>query len=618
MLSNEIRKALRNLQSGEELQQLLCSEAFTDLALRDVDSIARAHRKLNHTHDCKIAYLGNHTIEPLDRFVEACSLIQGISVSSYLGEYDQHFQEVLDQNSGCRAFKPDIIFLSLSLRILSPAIFYDLLCLTTEQRSAEMQRILALLSDWIDLAVKQTDATLIVSNFQRPAPTQAGIADTRLELGEAELYSRLNLELQQLCNETSRALLFDMDHVLSCTGKYGAMDPKMYYLAKMEWSEQGLTAIARETLRHLTASLGRTKKCLVVDLDNTLWGGIVGEDGIDGLEIGKGSAAGEAFLDFQRAIRALKTRGILLAISSKNNPQDAEQVFLNREEMLLKLDDFAAVQINWDHKHINLQRIATDLNIGTDSLVFIDDNPVECALVREMLPEVTTIELPADPSAYPSLLQNLPLFEKMLVTAEDRQKTAQYAQNSQRAALKREISDMDSFLESLGTEVSIGTAKDKHKARVHQLFTKTNQFNLTTQRYSLAEIETFIHSPEWDIQIAQVKDNFGDMGIVGLYLVSRNGGKVSIDSFILSCRAMGRGIESAMMNKLKEDYLIKGQFNQLAASYLPTDKNTPARDFYPDEGFEIASEQASGKIKYIINSRDVQYTRCTGITVRSL
>lgn len=618
MLNNETRKALRSLKTGECLQQLLSTADVTDMPLRDIDAIARAHRKLDTRHDCKIAFLGNHTLEPLDRFVEATCLIQGISVSSYLGEYDQHFQEILDKNSGCQIFQPDIIFLSLSLRTLSPKIYYELLQLPADQRRAEMQHILSLVSDWITLAKQQTNATLLVSNFQRPAHTQAGVADARLELGEAEFYYRLNLELLQLCFNQPQVYLFDLEQVLSCAGKSLSMDYKRYYLAKMEWAEAALSAIADALLRHLIALLGRTKKCLVLDLDNTLWGGVVGEDGVDALVIGEGSPAGEAFLEFQRYIRALKERGILLAICSKNNLQDVQDVFLNRDDMLLRLDDFACVKINWEHKHINLKNIATDLNIGTDSLVFVDDNPVECALVRQMLPEITTIELPDDPSGFTLMLKDLASFEKPRLTDEDQLKTAQYAQNSQRNSLKREISDIKTFLESLETEITIKVAREKHKARIHQLFSKTNQFNLTTQRYTDADIEQFISAPDWSIHIAQVKDKFGDMGIVGLYLINKQATSARIDSFILSCRAIGRGIETAMMNKIKDDYLIKGNFAQVSASYQPTAKNIPVCEFYENEGFELTSSTPSGEKMYMLNRQQAQLREATGIKVRSV
>ena len=618
MLTNENRKTIRNLNSGEALQKLLSTVDLSDLPLRDVDSISRAHRKLNKKHDCKIAYLGNHTIEPLDRFVETTCLLQNISISSYLGEYDQHFQEVLDKNSGCHQFQPDIIFLNLSLRVLSPTIFYDLLRLSADQRKAEMERLLSLMSDWIALAKNQTNAILIVSNFQRPAHAQAGIADAKLEFGEAEFYSTLNFKLQKLCIDESKVYLFDINHVLSCAGIFQTFDPKMYYLAKMEWAEQALQGIAAELFRHVTAILGRTKKCLALDLDNTLWGGIVGEDGIDELKIGEGSAEGEAFLDFQRYIRSLKKRGILLAICSKNNPQDAENVFLNRDEMQLKLDEFSAVKINWEHKHNNLQAIASDLNIGIDSLVFVDDNPVECELIRQMLPDVTTVELPSDPSDYTSTLKRLAVFEKSMITIEDRTKTAQYAQNSERAALKREISDINTFLNSLGTEITISHPSEKHKARIHQLFSKTNQFNLTTPRYSLSDIENFLNNPKWAMHIAHVKDNFGDMGLVGLYLINKKDNAVRIDSFIMSCRAMGRGIETAMMNKIKEDYLVNNSFDYIYATYLPTAKNAPVIDFYETEGFDIASKDSTGEKHYLLDNQHVQFRKCAGITIRSI
>ncbi|MCK5359667.1 MAG: GNAT family N-acetyltransferase, partial [Gammaproteobacteria bacterium] len=232
--------------------------------------------------------------------------------------------------------------------------------------------------------------------------------------------------------------------------------------------------------------------------------------------------------------------------------------------------------------------------------------------------EVITVELSRDPSTYASQLKSLAVFEKVAITAEDQKKTEQYAQNFKRASLKREISDINTFFESLGTEITLSEADDKHKVRVHQLFTKTNQFNLTTNRYSLAEVERFIEDVEWDLRITHVKDNFGDLGIVGLYLVNKKHATARIDSFILSCRVMGRGIETAMMNKIKEDYLMNDDFEKISAIYLPTVKNKPVTDFYGTEGFDVISDESSVEKKYIISKQRVQLRECVGITIRSV
>lgn len=618
MLDKKTRIALKTLDSRDTLLKLLSAADLADMNQRDVDSISRAHRKLPGQVDCKVAYLGNHTMEPLDRFVDVSCLLQGLSVQTYLGEYDQFFQEILDLESGCHAFAPDIIFLDLSLRSLAPTIYDELISLTFEQRQDELNRILSVLSDWVELAKQQTNAALVVSNFTRPARLQLGVADTQLSMGEAEFYRTLNLKLAKLSVSDARVNILDMDHVLSCIGKFQYQDPKMYYLAKMEWSEHSLPVIADELLRMIIAITGKARKCLVLDLDNTLWGGIVGEDGVDDLKIGEGSPEGEAFSDFQRHIRVLKNRGILLAICSKNNIEDAKAAFLNREEMLLKLEDFSSIKINWEHKHLNIQNIARDLNIGTDSLVFVDDNPAECSLVRQMLPEVETVELSRDPSTYVAQLKNLPVFEKLVITDEDRQKTEQYTQNARRTEQKREINDINTFLESLGTEIKIGSPENKHKARIHQLFSKTNQFNVTTHRYSLADIQRFIEKEEWDINITHVKDNFGELGIVGLYLINKQDKHAAIDSFILSCRAMGRGIETAMMNKIKEDYLLNGSFEQIHAIYSPTAKNIPAKKFYETEGFDVVSTDSSGKKNYIVNKQCMQLHECARIKIGSI
>ncbi|MEM7025115.1 MAG: HAD-IIIC family phosphatase, partial [Pseudomonadota bacterium] len=412
-----------------------------------------------------------------------------------------------------------------------------------------------------------------------------------------------------------RVRLLDADGATSRFGKARAFNPTLYNLARMPWHEGVLPYLADEIVRYVYAHLGRTKKCLVLDLDNTLWGGVVGEDGPDGIEVGPGGAIGEGFEAFQRAILAVRDRGVLLAINSKNNADDVDEVFRLKPDMPLKLGDFSSCMINWQPKHENLIAIAKELNIGVDSLVFVDDNPVECTLVEEMLPEVQVVQLPKDPAQYADLLRDLVAFEKLSITAEDRVKSAQYQQQRERAAHRESVGDIESYLASLATTVKVRTATEANQARIHQMFSKTNQFNLTTKRYTPAEIERFITDDRYVLRTIDASDRFGALGIIGLYLVDLDREQPYIDSFVMSCRAIGRGIETAVMNGIKQEFLISQRHEALVADFVPTKKNVPARDFYQSQGFMRVEETNDGGQSFRLGADTAQPIDCPHVTI---
>jgi len=342
---------------------------------------------------------------------------------------------------------------------------------------------------------------------------------------------------------------------------------------------------------------------------------VVGEEGVNGIKIGAGDPAGEAYQEFQHAIKTLKERGIILALCSKNNKEDVLEVFSRREDMPLCLDDFLVLEVNWDNKHENIKNIANKLHISTDSMVFIDDNPAECDLVRKMLPEVHTIQLPDDPAEYADLLRKLNLFEKSSITEEDRNKTQLYKQNAKRVKIKDAAANLEEYLESLGTIISIKKADHENIDRIHQLFSKTNQFNLTTIRYDQGNIIKFINDNSINISIVSARDNYGSMGIIGLYLVKTIEKKAVIDSFIMSCRAIGRGIETAIMNKIKKEYLIKGTLDKLEAQFIPTRKNTPARNYLSEQGFTRIHVNNNCEEMYCLDRKDTNLMPCPGINI---
>ncbi|HAC88774.1 MAG TPA: GNAT family N-acetyltransferase [Gammaproteobacteria bacterium] len=608
----ELKKKLRNCDSEESLKALLREIRAGDLLPKEVEFLNHVMDKINPTAESTIAFLANHTIDPMARYTRVQCALNGAFISTYIGEYDQHFQEVLDSGSGLHQKGPDIIFLSLLLSKIAPQVAHQFTSLDLAEKEQEIDRIVSQITEWAEVAKETTDATILISNFSRPGYSQSGLADLQLSMSEAEFYARLNLELASNFRNDQRIFVFDTDHILACSGKAEAMDRKMYHLAKMAWSERANMRLADELCRYVHAVRRPAKKCLVVDLDNTLWGGVVGEDGLHGIKIGQGDAESEAYSEFQYAIRSLLDRGIVLAICSKNNSADVDEVFQNREDMILKKDDFSVIKVNWNPKYLNIQEIADELNISIDSLVFIDDNPAECELVKEALPEVTTIHLSGDPSGFTDILNHLNTFEKLVLTQEDKTKYIQYRQNAERETKKRSFRSMEDYLKSLGTTISIREASQQDVPRVHQLFTKTNQFNVTTKRYSAADIESFIQDSSFQLKLFQVKDNFGDLGIVGLYLVHVGEDQASIDSFVLSCRALGRGVETFIMNQIKEEFLFEKGFGCLTASFIPTAKNVPAANFYNEQGF-IKTGQSEGEELYEMRKQDAKLIDCAAI-----
>jgi FkbH-like protein len=579
----------------------------------------------------RIAYLSNFTLDFLPPYVAVRAAAAGLAVSSYTAPFGQYFQAVLDGGDGgdggnagditgtagsLAAFKPDVVFLALSLRLLRPDPIARLHALSPDERRVLREEVAAHVEAWVG-AAGRLGATLVVANFASPAlPSAGAVADPKIPYGESELYLDLNLDLLRRFQGSPQVQVLDLDRVAAAFGKDRVLDRRLYYLAKMEWSPAFLPAIAGELVRHLIAARGLAKKCLVLDLDNTLWGGIVGEEGAAGVKIGPGDPEGEAYLDFQHRIKALEARGILLAVCSRNNLADVQEVFATRKEMALGLDDFAAVEISWDPKHEGLRRIARTLDLGLDSLVFVDDNPAEIALIRQLLPEVEAVELPADPAEYANRLDRLPWFEKAAVLPEDRRKTAQYRENRARREVAATAGDLETYLWSLKTVLRIYGAGTADLARAHQLFSKTNQFNLTTIRYSLPDLERLAASPDCHLGLAAASDRFGDLGTIAAFLLRSEGDVLTIDSLLLSCRALGRGVESAVMNAIKERFLRSG-LSRLSGRFVPTARNLPAAGFYERQGFPLAGSTATGESLYSLGREEVRLIPCPWIAVET-
>ena len=612
MSRSESKKAVTTRNNPNSESEL---RPFYEWSSVEIDKAFRHVVSEQDTADLKIAWLANHTVEPVSRAATVFADTYGVQIDNLIGPYDQYFQALLEEDSDILAGNPDVIVLWLSLRVLAPALVEGGAELAEVEVSNEIERVCETIGDWVSLGEKNTKAHLIICNFVRPPSLRFGIADTSCSTGEQFIYHETNRRLSEKFISHPRVTVADVNQAVSLAGSESAWNPRMYRLAKIEWDGRAARSIALLLARSFRALVKPARKCIVLDLDNTLWGGVLGEDGPTAIRVAEGDPTGESFAAFQRALKDLRARGILLAICSKNNQEDVEELYITRPEMPLQAEDFSASRVNWESKHENIIAIAEELNIGTDSLVFIDDNPAECELVRQLLPEVKTIQLPDDPADYADLVIGLPDFDKIKLTDEDRQKGAQYAANSVRVVERRSSTDLTSYLESLGTELTIRPAAHSDLTRVHQLFTKTNQFNVTTIRYGTSDIQEFVDSEDCILNIASVSDNFGDLGIVGLYLLRLNGDKAEIDSFILSCRALGRGIETAICNQLKQSVFEDFKSRELSARFAPTAKNRPAANFFDQQGFEHTVASEGGQFDYCLLRQDSSELPAPGIDV---
>jgi len=597
----------------EELHSSLKERPISSFTAGELAALSRRLQALGRAADVRLAYLGNVTLDFLAPVVSVLAARRGLLLDSYIAPYGQHVQALLDEDGTLRRHDPDVILLVLSLTELRGDALAEFPALEARARKELMNEILVHLEQWIDMALERFSSTLLIATFPHPARPMLGLADLKEEYGETEFYAELNLGLVRACRKRQRAVAFDLARVVSFFGARAAFDPKMALLARMPWSRAFLPYLAEELVRYLLAVRGRARKCVVVDLDNTLWGGVVGEDGIEGLNLGGGDPEGEAYFEFQRRLKALTHRGVLLAICSKNNLEDALEVFRKRQDMPLAESDFAMMAINWEPKPVNLERIAQTLNIGLDSLVLIDDSPAEISLVRQTIPEVRCVLLPEEPADYVAALDEVDELEKVEVLREDREKTHSYRQQAQRAELRLESLDLGSYLASLKTRVRIHRVEPSGVARAHQLFSKTNQFNLTTRRYSLGDVERFLTDPTIELWQLEAGDRFGELGTIALALLRLTPQSMEVDSFLMSCRAMGRGIETAAMNHVKRRFLASGR-EELHSLLIPTPKNVPVRDFYLQQGLRRV-ERTEEWERYSLSRAEAEEKDCSWIQV---
>jgi FkbH-like protein len=539
----------------------------------------------------KVAFLSSFTINGIEEALRVKCAESDIACATYTCAYGQYNQDILNQSSKLYEFSPDITFIIIDTRTVMSTLFYTPYATPVNERRSYIDKRVADFVNLVRIFKNRTDSKLILTNCSVPTYSPYGICEGKSEYGLREMVYDFNAKLSDAFRSDPQVFLFDFNSFVSIYGEVNVLDYRQFLVGDIKVSLSHIPHLAEELMGYVKANLGVNRKCIVLDLDNTLWGGIIGEDGFDRIDLSL-KPPGMAFVEFQRVLLALYQRGIILAINSRNNEDEALKVIREHPYMVLREENFATMKINWSDKISNIKEIAEELNIGLESIVYFDDDPINRELMSKAIPQIMTVSLPYDPSLYASTLMRINDFNTLAVTSEDMKRGQMYKQEQKRIELKNSVSNVEDFLKQLEIKVTMKKANNFTIPRIAQLTLKTNQFNLTTRRYQEEDVQTFASDQNKLIGCAQTKDKFGDSGITGVYIVNKNPAEKEwfIDTFLLSCRAMGRGIEDVMLgyilNKAKEEGIIK-----VKAEFIPTKKNKPCEQLLPDFGFQKEGEQ---------------------------
>jgi FkbH-like protein len=547
----------------------------------------------------KFAILRSFTVEPIVPLLRAEAFAYGVDLEVHVGDFNTYVQDMLDSQSSLYRFAPNSVALAVRADQAAPELWHNFADLEPEAAQQTAERVVHSYAQWIGAFRKHSQAALIIHSLERPSSPSLGVLDSQSEAGQSGLIQQINRELRRVGTTFHGVYSLDYDALVARHGSEHWHDERKWLTARLPIAAGHLLDMAREWMRFIVPLSGRTAKVLVVDLDNTLWGGVIGEEGMAGIKVGA-EYPGAAYQALQRALLDLSRKGILLAVCSKNNLDDAMEALEKHPGMLVRAKHFSALRINWTEKSQNLREIAEELNVGIDALAFLDDNPFEREQVRAALPEVTVIDLshndlPKNPLEYAAAVRNCAAFERLTLSSEDQQRTEMYAAQKQRAGAEQSFQSKEDFFRFLEQEAELEPVSDLTLARVAQLTQKTNQFNLTTRRYTEPQIAEMAKQPEWHIFSIRVRDRFGDHGLVGVAIAHDQGEQCEVDTFLLSCRAIGRTVETALLAHLAESAAQRG-CKRLVGWFLPTKKNAPARDFYQQHGFERQELNDSGSL----------------------
>jgi FkbH-like protein len=572
-----------------EFQQDLVLLAKDDCTLSQIMTAIGRLEQLDHKRRISVGLSSSVTIDLLGVYLRKYSLLAGVHMSIVQGNYDDPIGDVdLFLNAGV-----DQMVLIPSFDNLMPSFEAQLGLLDNEAISAKEEQICTRYHLALNKAAKMS--TVFLATFHRMGTAM---------LGDVDLIGSVVIKFNQALRNTAAAFpnvrMIDSDEIIRGLGQKGAYDPRFYFRNKAPYSGSFLNELARR-IALSSRGFGTTfHKVLVLDCDNTLWGGVIGEDLVSGIKLGPYDYPGNIFWRVQHEFAALERNGILLCICSKNNPVDVEEAILHHPDMVLRNDQFVVKKINWNDKPANLRAIAEELNLGLDSMVFLDDSTFECESVRQQLPMVTTIQVPAMLSDYPQTVAGIKdLFLAGGISSDASTKTQQYRQRAGAEELKAQFGSQDDYLASLGISVELSRNARASLVRISELSMKSNQFNLTTRRYPEAELLQAMQDPQKAVYSLVVADKFGNAGLTGVAVLRYEGTSAIIENFLMSCRVIGRGVEMAIWDQISSDAAMRG-CQQLLAKFSPSAKNAQVTDFYDRLGLDLITATSAGVKRYAI------------------
>jgi FkbH-like protein len=533
----------------------------------------------------RIALLSSFTINGLSDVLKVKSNERNISCIVYDAPYNQYSQQILNEKSDLYKFVPDITFLILDARNIFGKIFRFPYSISNLERTKIVENKIKEIKNLLNKYSENSNSKIIVTKLNIPSFSPNGIFESKMEYGFYNMIEDFNKELTKKYLNSENIFIYDFDKFITKNGEDNVFNYSQFFFGDLKISMDFLPLLGQDLMKYVIGYLGITKKCIVLDLDNTLWGGIVGEDGFNGIKLGP-EPPGNAFMEFQRVLLSLHQRGIILAINSKNNFDDAIKVIKEHPYMILKEEHFASMCINWNDKVSNMKEIIKEINIGSDSLVFIDDDPLNREFVKSIFPEILVVNLSNDPSSYIREIENLIDFSVLKITDEDRNRGKMYLNQKKVIELEKTSKDLKTFLNQLNLKIIIKNVDEFTLPRISQLILKTNQFNLTTKRYQEIDIEKMIQDSNFIVTSVQVEDKFGDNGITGVFIIKKENKKEwRIDTFLMSCRIMGRDIEKGIMTYIINE-ARKNNIEKINANFFPTQKNKPIENFLSDNEFK--------------------------------
>lgn len=569
----------------------------TALTLPQMRELGRQLRALSEPAlPLRLAVLRTYTTELLRPYWQFEAQLQGFDLQLYEAPYGALLQEAA-ADSGLAAHGADLVYVFLRWEDLGPRLGLPVTGLAEAEREAVVEGAEARVRGLIDGLRAVCGATIVVTLLPRMWGPELGIFEAMDAHSETTLRWRIKQAIARSAEVIPSALFSDLDEVAAEVGRMRMFDQRMWVTARFPFTTDGAQAVVRHLMAYAVVQRLPKAKCIVLDADNTLWGGIVGEDGPSGIALGP-DYPGSVYMTFQRRLLELQQRGLLLALCSKNNPQDVAEVLQHHPHQLLREEHFAAMRVNWEPKPDNVRALAQELNLGLESFVFVDDSAHECMAMRQQLPQVSVVQVPplSDPLDLPYCLDGVARLQITSRTSEDRARTQMYAQERQRRQTAEAFRNHEEYLASLEMVMHVGFDDERHTARIAQLTQKTNQFNLTTRRYSEAEVSAFMRDPDWLVAHFSLADVFGNSGIVGVAIVRGVSAKTAeIDTFLMSCRVIGRYAEQAFAHHVLQRLASAG-VERVVARYAPTPKNEMVRPFWTSLGLTLTEDEGDAAV----------------------